>query len=85
MGVREDRRPAAEASLLYNETDESIAKRAEVAANQRIDYSVSRGMRGEGRPSKRQRRQIVRFRNQNDVDIDSLQDSEGDSDEESAN
>lgn len=66
QGLREDRRPAVEASLLYSESERSIARRAEVSALQRIDHVVSRGMRGEGRPSKRQRRQIVRFRNRNE-------------------
>lgn len=66
IGLREERRPAAEASQLYDESERSIARRAEVSALQRIDRAVSHGMRGEGRPSKRQRRQIVRFRNRND-------------------
>lgn len=66
LGVREERRPASEAQLLYAESDRSQTRRAELAALQRIDRVVHAGMRGEGRPSKRQRRQIVRFRNQRD-------------------
>ncbi len=65
-GLREERRPAAEASMLYKESERSAQRRAEVSALQKIDRVVSHGMRGEGRPSKRQRRQIVRFRNQQD-------------------
>jgi len=66
LGVREERRPATEARKLYQESDRSIARRSELAALQRIDRVVSAGLKGEGRPSKRQRRQIVRFRNRND-------------------
>ncbi|MCW9013253.1 MAG: S4 domain-containing protein [Gammaproteobacteria bacterium] len=54
------RRPASEAQLMYQESDESIqarTKQAETAKamNSHIQYS-------DKRPSKKQRRQIVRFK-----------------------
>ncbi|MET1079769.1 MAG: S4 domain-containing protein [Pseudomonas sp.] len=52
------RRGAPEAQALYAETAESLAAR-ELAAQQRKDGSL--GMTTDGRPSKKQRRQIVRF------------------------
>ena len=56
-----DRRgPAAVAQLLYEETPESVVRREELAAQRQLERD-QQGRR-EGRPDKRQRRQIVRFR-----------------------
>lgn len=52
------RRGAPEAQQLYAETAESIARREE-AARQRRDGAL--GIETEGRPTKKQRRQIHRF------------------------
>lgn len=61
LGLNEHRRPAAEAQTLYEESDNSIAARADVALQQKTERMVNRGLSGDGRPSKRQRRQIIRF------------------------
>lgn len=61
LALNEKRRPAAEARLLYLESEESIVRREATAAQLRDEWAVVRGLRGEGRPTKRQRRQIIRF------------------------
>ena len=68
LALNEKRRPASEAQLMYSELPASIERRQEISSMQRADRAVAQGLRGEGRPSKRQRRQIIRFRNQNDAD-----------------
>ena len=67
LGLNDKRRPASEASLLYQESDESIATREELAQSVRANYQMQSGIAGTGRPSKKQRRQIIRFQNQHDV------------------
>ena len=62
--LSDQRRGASEASQLYGETEESIAKRdlnAEQRKLQRASLAAP-----EHRPNKKQRRQIVRFKNIND-------------------
>jgi ribosome-associated heat shock protein Hsp15 len=59
-GLNQQRRPAKEAECLYTESLESIEKRKELslslkAINANMPYS-------ENRPSKKQRRQIVKFK-----------------------
>lgn len=53
------RRGAPEAALLYEETAESVQQRTTAAELRKLDYGVRD--RGEGRPTKRQRREISRF------------------------
>ena len=53
------RRGAPEAALLYEETAESVQQRVAAAELRKVDYGVRD--RGEGRPTKRQRRQIRQF------------------------
>lgn len=53
QGINNKRRPATEAQLLYQETDESLQKREEAAAMRRMQ---STGLRSEKRPDKHQRR-----------------------------
>jgi ribosome-associated heat shock protein Hsp15 len=53
------RRGAPEAVLLYEETAESLQQRTAAAELRKLDYGVRD--RGEGRPTKRQRREINRF------------------------
>ena len=53
------RRGALEAALLYEETPASQAKRAELALCSKAQFGIRE--RGEGRPTKRQRRQIKQF------------------------
>jgi len=59
-GLSDQRRGAPEARLLFEETAQSIARReAEAAARKAAGGMIERPLR---RPSKRQRRQIHRFR-----------------------
>ncbi|MCY1439881.1 Heat shock protein 15 [compost metagenome] len=55
------RRGAPEAQLLYEETDESIHRREEAAAMRKAG---ALGLQTDGRPSKKQRRQLFNFRDQ---------------------
>jgi ribosome-associated heat shock protein Hsp15 len=58
-GLSLQRRGAPEAVLLYEETAESLQQRTAAAELRKLDYGVRD--RGEGRPTKRQRREINRF------------------------
>ena len=69
MGLNDKRRPASEAVQLYEESAASIAAREAQSALSRMDYQVQTGLAGSGRPSKKQRRQIIRFQNQNDEQL----------------
>ena len=55
-GVAERRGPAREAALLYEETPESIAAREAHVAQARL--AAQQVVRGEGRPTKRDRRRM---------------------------
>ena len=68
LGLSDQRRGAKEAVLLYQETEDSVERRTMLSARLRNDRIARLGVAGEGKPSKRQRRQIIRFQNQNDVD-----------------
>jgi ribosome-associated heat shock protein Hsp15 len=57
--LSDQRRGAPEAALLYEETPESIAKREAFLLQRK---TMNQGIHTEGRPSKKQRRQIHRFR-----------------------
>lgn len=59
LGVNKQRRPAKEAQLLYEESEDSIAAREEQAENQRLANSGQPF--SDHRPNKRERRHIVRF------------------------
>lgn len=60
LGLSDQRRGAPEARLLFEETARSIARReAEAAARRAAGGMIERPLR---RPTKRQRRQIHRFR-----------------------
>lgn len=67
LALNDQRRPASEAQTLYEETEESQLARQELSDRLRSDRIAHRGLAGEGRPSKKQRRQIIRFQNQNDT------------------
>jgi ribosome-associated heat shock protein Hsp15 len=58
-GLSLQRRGAPEAALLYAETPESRQRRAEAERLKEVDFGIRD--RGEGRPTKRQRRQIKQF------------------------
>ncbi len=55
------RRGAAQAQLLYRETDDSIAAREKAAE---LRKAGALGIQTDGRPTKKQRRQIHRFKDQ---------------------
>ncbi|MFI8481725.1 RNA-binding S4 domain-containing protein [Pseudomonas sp. NPDC078700] len=57
------RRGAPEAQTLYSETPESIERRENAAAQRKAG---ALGMQTDGRPSKKQRRQIHQFRDNQD-------------------
>lgn len=60
IALSEERRGAAEAALLYEETAESLAARATLAADRRM---AGAGLQAPPtRPDKRERRQIHRFK-----------------------
>lgn len=62
QGLNLQRRPAAEAQMLYQETEESIKKR-EILREQIKNEPLGSRMH-KGRPSKRDRRNIIRFTRQ---------------------
>ncbi len=57
LGLSERRGPASEAVLLYQETPDSIAARAALKEQLRAEPVFE----GKGRPTKRDRRHIIRF------------------------
>jgi ribosome-associated heat shock protein Hsp15 len=59
-GLNEQRRPAPEARLLYRESEESVRRRAQAAELRRLAPTPAAD--NKGRPSKRERRQLIRFR-----------------------
>lgn len=59
QGLNEQRRPAPEARLLYQETPESIRQRALAAELRQLAPTPSADQKG--RPTKRDRRQLIRF------------------------
>ena len=60
LGLNAQRRPAPEARLLYEETAESMARRAKAAELRALAPTPDADRRG--RPTKRERRQIGRLR-----------------------
>lgn len=77
LGLNDKRRPASEASLLYEESAESVAAREDQSMKSKLNYQMQSGLAGEGRPSKKQRRQIIRFQNQYDqTPMDAADDTE---------
>jgi len=65
--LSEQRRPAKEAQLLYQELQSSIEQRETLANQLRIERQMNPRFVSDGRPSKKQRRQIIRFQNKQDV------------------
>lgn len=60
QGINEQRRPAPEAQLLYQETEGSLRLRAEATELRRLAPTPT--PEHKGRPTKRHRRQLIRFR-----------------------
>ena len=68
LKLSDKRRGAPEAALLYQETAASIAKRKDNDAQRKVLKSAA-AIHTEGKPTKRQRRQIHRFKDiMNDID-----------------
>ena len=65
LALSDQRRGAPEAVLLYRETDDSIARRERRAAERKA-LGPAAGIISNERPTKKQRRQIHRFREQQD-------------------
>lgn len=61
IALSDQRRGAPEATLLYAETEKSIAKREDNTLQRQLLKSAS-GLQTDGRPSKKQRREIHRFK-----------------------
>ncbi|MDH5611568.1 MAG: S4 domain-containing protein [Gammaproteobacteria bacterium] len=59
QGINKQRRPAKEAQLLFEESEDSIARREEQAENQRLAACGHHAP--DHRPNKRERRHIVKF------------------------
>lgn len=59
LALSDKRGPAPVAALLYQETEESIAKREQQALERK---AMNTGMHTEGKPNTRQRRHIHRFK-----------------------
>lgn len=72
LALSDKRRSASEAQQLYLESEESQAKRETQRLEARADRQARLGLAGEGRPTKKQRRQIRSFKehsnNANDGD-----------------
>lgn len=64
IALSDQRRGAPEAALLYNETADSLARREAEAAQRKLVRGA--GVGPERRPTKKQRRQIHRFLEQDD-------------------
>lgn len=60
--ISDQRRGAPEAQLLYTETEESIAKREENSQKRKLNALYSPAP--DRRPDKKQRRDIIKFKNQ---------------------
>jgi len=59
QALNEQRRPAPEARLLYQETEDSIRNRAQAAELRKLAPAPAPDQKG--RPTKRDRRQLIRF------------------------
>jgi len=64
LALSDKRRSASEAQQLYLESEESQAKRELQRLEARADRQARLGLAGEGRPTKKQRRQIRSFKEQ---------------------
>jgi ribosome-associated heat shock protein Hsp15 len=60
LGLSDKRGPAPQAQKLYRETEESVKKREELAFVRKAQ--AQEVQRGEGRPTKKDRREIERFK-----------------------
>ena len=61
LGISGKRGPARLAAELYRETDESQAKRAEVAESLKAERAAAPSFEGRGRPTKKDRRDLMKL------------------------
>ena len=61
LGISGKRGPAKLAAELYQETDESQAKRAEVAESLKAERAAAPAFEGRGRPTKKDRRDLMKL------------------------
>jgi len=66
--ISDKRGNATMAAELYKETEESITEREQNAEQRRLQRSAQSGLTTEGRPSKKQRRKIIQFNQQQTQD-----------------
>ncbi len=66
LALSDKRGPAKVATLLYEETKESIEQRLLITEQTKSQKLAHNDYAGKGRPSKRDRRHIIRFVNKND-------------------
>ena len=66
LGITDKRGPAPVARALYQETAESEALKEATQAQLKLENSMTHDYQGKGRPTKRDRRHIIRFVNKND-------------------
>ncbi len=59
--ITHQRRPAREAQLMYTESEESAAERQRIAAQRKAEAAARADLRDPGRPTKKQRRQLLRL------------------------
>lgn len=59
--LADERRGAPEAALLYDESEASVAAREIIRARRRADREARLGLAGDGRPSRNQRRDRLRW------------------------
>jgi len=64
--LAKSRKSAGEAALLYQESEESTRKREEISARLKLD--AINNPRTTGRPTKRDRRHIIRFKTKSNTD-----------------
>ena len=68
--LADERRGAPEASLLYAESEASAAAREAIRARRRADREARLGLAGDGRPTKRQRRERLAWQRGGDDPAD---------------
>jgi len=66
--ISDKRGNASMAAELYKETEESITEREQNSEQRRLQRSAQSGLTSEGRPTKKQRRKIIQFNQQQTQD-----------------
>ena len=61
LGISGKRGPAKVAAELFQETEASVAKRAEVAESLKVERAAAVSFEGRGRPTKKDRRELMKL------------------------